>query len=63
MISVEVLIGLKSIATPFREQGTVENDAINFKILLLTENAVITKFIEKEYVFGKIFKIHNSYSL
>ena len=42
---------------------TVENDAINFKILLLTENVVITKFIVKEYIFGKIFKIHNSYSL
>ena len=34
-------------------QYTVENDAINFKILLLTENVVITKFIVEEYIFGK----------
>ena len=43
-------------------RGTVENDAINFKILLLAENVVITKFIVEEYIFGNFFLIHNSYS-
>ena len=42
---------------------TVENYAINFKFLFLTENAAITKFKVNEYIFVKNFKIYNSYSL
>ena len=27
------------------------------------KSAALTKFLVKEYIFGQIFKIHNSYSL